>query len=128
LTPVEWSEAARNWALVAAAVIGIAIALWRAVAADRQARAQLEQAAMGRREHVAAIFARAVGQLDDAKLHVRLGAIYSLREVMLAYPDLATPTRDLLTAYLKTIDYCDAAPPLDVEEIMTIILAHQGSR
>lgn len=122
MTAVEWSEIVRNWALVAAAAVGIGIASWRAVAASRQARAQLEQAEMGRREHVAEIFAKAVGQLDDAKLHVRLGAIYSLREVMRAYPELATPTRDLLTAYLRSIDYGDASPPLDVQEIMTIVI------
>jgi len=51
----------------------------RVVAANRQANAALRQAELARRDHVADLFNRAVGQLDDPKLQVRLGAIYTLR-------------------------------------------------
>lgn len=121
-TPVDLSEIIRNYALVAAAVIGVGIAIWRAIAADRHSRAQRDQVAQARREHVAEMFGQAVGKLDDAKLHVRLGAIYTLREIVEAYPDLSRPTVDLLTSYLASVDYQDEEPPADVRAIMVMIL------
>jgi len=77
MTPVEVSEIVRNYALVAAAVGGGAIAIWRALTADRQSRAQRDQVRQSRREHVAEVFGNAVTNLDNEKLHVRLGAIYT---------------------------------------------------
>jgi hypothetical protein len=46
---------------------------------------------------VAELFNRAVGQLTDAKLEVRLGAIYTLRQIARDFPDLAEPTFELLS-------------------------------
>jgi hypothetical protein len=120
--PVEWSELIRNYGIVAAGAIGIGIAIWRAIAADRQSRAQRDQVAQARREHVADIFGQAVAKLDDEKLHVRLGAIYTLREIVEAYPDLSRPTVDLLASYLKQVNYQDEEPPADVRVIMAMIL------
>lgn len=122
MTPVELSEIVRNYALVAAGFGGGAIAIWRAMAADRQSRAQRDQVRQARREHVAEIFGSAVAKLDDEKLHVRLGAIYTLREIVDAYPDLSRPTVNLLTNYLAQVDYRDDEPPADVRAIMEIIL------
>lgn len=122
MTAVEWSEVVRNWAIVAAGGGGFGIALWRAVAADRQSRAQREQADLARREHVAAIFSQAVASLEHDALHMRLGAIYSLREVIRSDPDLAAPARDVLALYLREVDYGDGEPPLDVVEIMKIVI------
>ena len=75
-----------------------------------------------RREHVAKIFSSSVELLDNEKLHVRLGAIFALREVVEAYPELSRPTVDLLTAYLTTVDYGDDDPPADVAEIMSVVI------
>ena len=119
---VEISEVIRNYALVAAAVGGVCIAFWRALAADRQSRSQAQQVEQSKREHVTAIFADTVGRLDDEKLHVRLGAILTLRELVEAYPDLSRSTVDLLTAYLADLDYGDSEPPPDVREIMSIVI------
>jgi hypothetical protein len=119
---VALSEIIRNYALVAAAFGGLAIAVWRAVAADRQSRAQRDQVRQARREHVAEIFGAAVAKLDNEKLHVRLGAIYTLREIVEAYPDLSRPTVDLLTSYLANVNYHDEDPPADVRAIMAMIL------
>lgn len=121
-TAVEWSEIIRNYAIVGGGLTGLGVAIWRAVSADRQSRAQLRQADQGRREHVAEIFGRAVEQLDHEKLHVRLGAIYTLREIVDVYPDLSRPTVDLLTSYLASVDYADEEPPLDVQEVMKVII------
>jgi len=47
------------------------------IASNKQADAQLRQAELSRRDHVAELFNRAVGQLKDEKLEVRLGTISS---------------------------------------------------
>jgi len=121
LTQVELSEIARNYALLGVAVVGVIIAVWRAVAADRHSRAQKAQAAQARREHVSELFWDAVERLDNDKLHMRLGAIFALREIVEDYPDLARPTVDLLSAYLADMTY-DSEPPRDVQEIIAVIV------
>ena len=122
MTPLELSEIVRNYGIVLAGAIGIAVAVWRAMAADRQSRAQRDQVTQSRREHVADTFGQAVAKLDDEKLHVRLGAIYTLREIVEAYPDLSRPTVDLLQNYLRTVRYESEEPPADVRAIMSMIL------
>jgi hypothetical protein len=108
---------------VAGGALGIGPAWPRVRAADRQAEAQLEQAELARREHVAELFNRAVGQLDDEKLHVRLGAIYTLREISQDFPDLTKAVLELLFTYLRERKpgEGDAPPPPDVREIMRIV-------
>lgn len=69
------------------------------------------------------LFNRAVGQLSDEKLEVRLGAIYTLREIVENFPDLSEPVYGLLTTYLRerVVAYGDAEPPADVLEIMKTV-------
>jgi len=122
MNAIEFSELVRNYGIVLAAAIGIAVAIWRAIAADRQSRAQRDQVAQSRREHVAETFGQAVAKLDDELPHVRLGAIYTLREIVEAYPDLSRPTVDLLTSYLASVDYEDEEPPADVRAIMAMVV------
>jgi hypothetical protein len=57
------------------------------------------------------------------KLEVRLGAIYTLRQIARDFPDLAEPTFELLTTYLRESvgDYGDREPPVDVREIMNTL-------
>jgi hypothetical protein len=85
-------EMARNLDLAVAAFVGIFLAWKRVTAATRQADATLRQAELARRSHVAELFNQAVGQLTGAKLEVRLGAIYTLRQISRDFPDLAEPT------------------------------------
>jgi hypothetical protein len=127
MTDVATSEVARNYALVLAAVFGVAVAIWRAIAADRQARAQAMQVEQARREHVAKLLADATERLDHEKLHMRLGAILSMRSVVEAYPDLSGEAVDLLTAYLADLDYGDEDPPADVAEIMRLVIPRDVS-
>jgi len=122
VTAVEVSEVFRNWGIVAAGLVGLAIAVWRAVAADRQSKAQMDQVTQAHREHVAKLFGEAVQQLDDEKLHVRLGAIFMLREITEVFPELSRPALDLLTSYLQAVEYGDDEPPTDVQAIMETIL------
>jgi hypothetical protein len=114
------SEIVRNLGLVVVAAAGIYLAWKRVTASTRQADATLQQAELARRGHVAELFNRAVGQLTDAKLEVRLGAIYTLRQIARDFPDLAEPTFELLSTYLRetAAKYEGIEPPIDVREII----------
>jgi hypothetical protein len=78
---------------------------------------------LARRTHVTELFNRAVGQLRDPKLEVRLAAIYVLREVARDFPDFSDPIFELLQAYLRAgdIDYGDEEPPVDVQAIVKLL-------
>jgi hypothetical protein len=91
--------------------------------AASQACSASTQAELARRAHVTELFNRAVGQLRDPNLEVRLAAIYVLREVAKDFPDLSDPIFELLQAYLRVgkIDYGDEQPPIDVQEIVRLL-------
>jgi hypothetical protein len=112
-------EMVRNLVLSAAALAGVIMA-WR------QLNVANRQAALARRSHVAELFNRAVGQLTDTKLEVRLGAIYTLRQIARDFPDLAEPTFELLSTYLRESvgKYEGDEPPIDVREIMKTLRDH----
>ncbi|HEX9320601.1 MAG TPA: hypothetical protein VF913_00580 [Xanthobacteraceae bacterium] len=120
---VQLSEIVRNFALSFVALVGICLAWMRVTAASRQADASLEQAELARRDHVAELFNRAVGQLPHEKLEVRLGAVYTLQQIAQDFPDLSKSTFELLSAYLRESvpDYGDKEPPIDVREIMRML-------
>jgi hypothetical protein len=132
-----------NWPIIIDAIktvglmlgggVGLYLAWRRATAATRQADASLQQAGaslqqaqLARRDHVAELFNRAVGQLADQKLEIRLGAVYTLRQIAQDFPDLSEPTYELLATYLRQSlgDYGDREPPIDVREIMNILRGH----
>ena len=125
---VALSEILRNVALTFAAIIG-AILAWRQLSpAALQARSANTQAALARRAHVTELFNRAVGQLRDPNLEIRLAAIYVLREVAKDFPDLSDPIFELLQAYLRAgnIDYGSDEPPIDVQEIVKLLRSKLG--
>ena len=122
-TWVALSEIVRNVALTVAAAVGSILA-WRQLSpAALQARSANTQAELAGRAHVTELFNRAVGQLSDPKLEVRLAAVYILREVANDFPDLSNPIFQLLQAYLRAgdIDYGDEEPPIDVREIIKLL-------
>lgn len=98
-----WSEIARNFGILIAGIIGLGIAWWRSRAANMQAKAALEQNDLARRDHITELFNRAVGQLGDDKLEVRLGAIYTLRAICedRTYRPYAEPIIQTLSAYVR---------------------------
>jgi hypothetical protein len=112
-------EIVRNLVLSAAALAGVFMA-WR------QLNVANRQAALAGRCLVADLFNRAVGQLTDVKLEVRLGAIYTLRQIAHDFPDLAEPTFELLSTYLRESagKYEGDDPPIDVREIMKTLRDH----
>jgi hypothetical protein len=120
---VALSEIVRNAALAVAAFVGAFLA-WRQLSpATSQARSANAQAELARRTHVTELFNRAVGQLSDPKLEVRLAAVYVLREVARYFPDFSNPVFELLQAYLRAgkIDYGDEEPPIDIQEIVKLL-------
>lgn len=121
-TAVEISEVIRNYAIVAAGSGGVGIAVWRAIAADRQSQAQKDQAAQARREHATGLFAKAISELDHADLHMRLSAILMLRNTVDAYPELSNAAIKVLTSYLMSSEYSDDDPPADVREIIDLVV------
>lgn len=129
------SEQLRNYILAAVAIAGLWIAWRRVIAANRQADAALRQAEvaleqqkLSRRDHVAELFNKAVEQLVSDKLEVRLGAVFTLRQIQADFPDLAGPTFQLLNAYLRqhSRDYGDELPPADIYEIMETLKERLG--
>lgn len=113
---VALSEIVRNLGLAAAALVGLWLA-WRKLTPERT------QADLARRAHVVELFNRAVGQLSDERLEVRLGAIYVLRDISLGFPDLAEPVVELLQIHLRerTTGYSDNPPPVDVQAIVATL-------
>jgi hypothetical protein len=123
---MQFSEIVRNlssFVLLLGGGAGLYLAWLRVSAANRQAEASLKQAELARREHVAELFNRAAGQLGDSKLEVRFGAILTLRQIGEDFPDVTNRVFELLNAYLRENprDYGDAEPPIDIQEIMSII-------
>lgn len=120
---VAMSEILRNVAIVAGGAVGLYLGWKRVTAANRQAEAQTKQAELQRRIFVDVLFNRAVGQLKDDKLEVRLSAIYTLRQLCDDYEDLSRPILATLAAYIREsgIEYGDALPPADIREVVNIL-------
>lgn len=127
------SEEARNWALVAAAFAGVGIAVWRGIAADRQSRATRSQADTARRAHVTEVFHEAVNQLTNERLEIRLGAIFTLRQISEDFPDFEHYVIELLTAYVRErTPGADpqSGPEPDIREVLSFmqsLLSENGS-
>ena len=122
---LQISELVRNYGLIVAATIGVALAWWRTRASNRQAVAALRQAEVAQRSHVVEIFNRAIDQLGSEKLEVRLGAIYTLKRMSRdpQYVDYRVPILETLAAYVRerSQDNTDVEPPADIREIMKLL-------
>ena len=123
---LAFSEIVRNYGILIGGVAGLYLAWQRTTASTRQADASLKQAELARRDHVAELFNRAVGQLTAEKLEIRLGSIYTLRQIARDFPDLSEPTLELLSTYLRenSKDYGEGDPPADIREIMKTLRDH----
>ena len=95
----------------------------QASAQTRQAEAQIQQADVARKDHIAELYNRAAGQLNDKKLEVRLAAIFTLGQICDNFADLSDPTIRLLTTIMteNPLNYENRRVPPDVQEIMLII-------
>lgn len=122
-TLISISEIIRNFGLAVVGFGGFVLAWLKLAPEIKQAKAAATKADLDRRGHVYELFNRAVGQLSDERLEVRLGAIYVLRELGRDFSDLANPVFELLSAHLRdrTQAYGDAEPPIDVQEIIATL-------
>ena len=86
----------------------------------------LRQVELAGRRHAMELFNQAAEKLTDARLEVRLGAVYTLRQIACDFPDLAEPTLELLSTYLHESagEYEDDEPPIDVREIIRTLMSH----
>ncbi len=132
MTDLEWwtavSEIARNFGIILAGGLGLWFAWARVRAADQQAKAAHEQSVLARRDHVAELFNRAVGQLADARLEVRMGAVCTLRQIATDVPDLTGDVFELLAAYVRNREATvgESEPPPDIKTIMAMVAEHLG--
>lgn len=131
MTWIEWSEVIRNYAIVIGGVLGVGLAIWRGIAADRQSRASRSQADTARRAHTTEVFKDAVEQLNSGRLEIRLGAIFTLRQISEDFSEFRHYVVQLLTAYVKgRTAGLDAGeiPQKDVVEIVKFIQEYQRDR
>lgn len=128
MSAVELSEIVRNYAIVIGGGMGIALAVWRGVAADRQSRASRDQANITRREHITELFIRAVDQLGAEKFEVRFGSVLTLTGIGSDFPDFSQPVFELLSGYVRerTQDAKVEEPPPDILYIMKFMVKHSG--
>lgn len=126
----ELSEVLRNLAVIVGGAFGLYLAWKRVTAANQQADASIRQAELARRNHVAELFNRAISQLNDPKLEIRLGAIYTLRQIGDDFPDLAGAVFELLSEYMRENPgtYGDQEPPPDIRAIVEILKRQLGTR
>jgi hypothetical protein len=111
--------------LAALAVLAGFALLWRRVAAsERTALAALRMSADTQRGER---FTAAVGQLADARLEVRLGAIYALEQLAADSPRQHAPAMEVLCAFLRERAAWDEDRPqtprlpTDVQAVLTVI-------
>lgn len=125
MTEVELSEFVRNWAIVVGGAFGIMIAGWRGWAADQQARAARKQSMLVERDQVTETFNRAVGQLRDDRVEVRLGAIATLKMIF-ERPQISEfdqPIIDVLSAYVRerSSESETDTPSMDIQDTMDFL-------
>ncbi len=80
------STTIRNIALVIAALIGLPIAIWRSMVAERQATASQSQAEIAERGLLNERYQKGAEMLGSDVLSVRLGGIYALRQLAEEHP------------------------------------------
>lgn len=105
-------------------------------AALKQSDRALRQAELALRGHVSELFNQAVGQLGDEKLEIRLGAIYTLRDIAKDFPDLTLSVFQLLNLFIrentnKTDGYGlvddQYEQRVDTQEIIKFLLSNSGA-
>lgn len=129
MSPIEWSEVLRNYAIVAGGAIGLGLAYWRGLALSRQSKATVEQATIARRGHITEVFNEAVGQLGNEKLEIRLGAIFTLQRVSSDFPEFRHYVVQVFTAYVRQQTFGKEpgmTPSSDIIEIVRFLTESLG--
>lgn len=80
-------EAIRNVGLVIAGLVAFPLAIWRALAADRQASAAQRQTATAQQDLLNERYQKGADMLGNEILSVRLGGIYALQSLASEHPE-----------------------------------------
>jgi uncharacterized protein YjbI with pentapeptide repeats len=126
----EWSTSWQAWkdnsqalrdlglgfAGLAAATVGLYLAIIRTAAARRQSQAANVQADIAEKGHVTERFSKSVEQLGNERMAVRLGAIYALEQVAKDSPaEYHWPIMETLTAFVRQGDPTPVVPDHDAK-------------
>jgi hypothetical protein len=119
--------------LGAGTILGGLALLWRRVTASE--RAAIDAVRLAEEMQRGERFTRAVGQLADERLEVRLGAVYALEQLAGESRQQHQPAMEVLCAYLRERAAWDAGHaqpprlPTDVQAVLTVLgrrtLAHE---
>ena len=96
------STTVRNLSLVIAAIIGLPLAIWRSIVAERQAETAQRQAATAQLGLLNERYQKGAEMLGSKVLAVRLGGIYALARLAREHPgDYHTQIMSLLCAFVR---------------------------
>ncbi len=136
-TPPTGSESngatLRNLALILAAFLAFPLAIWRGYAADRQAKASVQQSDTSLQALLNDRFQRSAEMLGHERLSVRLGGIYTLGSLAKEHPDrFHLPIVQLFCGFVRNPTKDESLKPVrnrdqvhlreDVREIVTLIV------
>lgn len=107
MSDVETSEIVRNYAIVVGGVLGIGIAWWRGLAANRQAKSSADQVEISRRDHISELFSKSISQLSNDRADVRLGAVYTLKRIGEEFPEYTTPIANVFSFFIRNTSVSD---------------------
>ena len=95
-------EVLRNYALFAAAAIGLPLAFWRSCVAHKQANSQSKQADTAERGHNNERFQKGADMLGSSVMTTRMGGVYALERVAQEHPhEYHVQIMKLLCAFLR---------------------------
>jgi len=75
--------------------------MWRGWSLSTQAQAAQNQAKVADRSHASELFSNAVVNLGNDKLEMKLGSIYTLRQLESDYTEFSKPVLMVLAAYIR---------------------------
>ncbi len=116
---VEESSAIQNWVVSLGIIAGLIFAFIRSRAIDRQASHAGEQAQLSRRVHATEVFNKAVEQLYNEHVAIRLGAVYTLEGIVEKYPDLDFKVVEIFQARIRESRTKNISP--DIQEMINYI-------
>jgi hypothetical protein len=100
------SDTLRNLALVICAPLGLALATWRSIIADKNTQIADRNSLIAEDNSITDAFTRAIEQLgsgldDKPNIEVRLGAIYALERLSKKNDDYYQAIIDILASYVR---------------------------
>ena len=126
------STTIRNLVLVNAAIIGLPLAIWRSMVAERQAAAAQRQSETAQRDLLNERYQKGAEMLGSEVLAARLGGIYALDRLAREHPgDYHVQIMNLLCAFVRTPPEMAADHRKlreDVQEVMTAICSRSDSQ